>query len=179
MIDPTSSVSIDFVTRDHRIWDYDGGALQVSIDGNRLNKSVHEDEWRSEAKWLEYAGNYLFGDLYEILETTNAILSKREIYDDNRIYFEGYDNHLILEYLGGEALRVAYRVKPDRETDDDGFTHRPISASACGYPVKIDAWGKAVQQAVEEFQEELRDNGDIEYADWFDDELAKLKANLS
>lgn len=174
-----SSVSIDFVIcNEDRIWDYDtGGSLKISLNGDRLNKYVNEEDGVPEKGQKEHTGSHLFGDLYDILETTADIISNPEIYEVRSLQFDGYNDYMILEYLGEDTLRVAYRVRPAEGSDGSSFSFQADPASACGYPVKIEAWTEAVRSAVEQFQNELRANGDHEHADWFDSELTRLMEN--
>lgn len=173
----THSVSIDFVTEPGMLSEYGGGAFQVSIDGERLNRYVDEEQLPDRPRWREYVGDYLYGDLYSILETTVEVSADPQLYDERRIQFEGYDEYLVLEYLGEETLRVAYRVPPN--AGDDSFDFRAIPASACGYPVDLDDWCVAVRRAIERFRGELRDDGEAEAAAWFDSELATLDEHLN
>lgn len=168
-----TDVDIDFVTKAGEASRHGGGATQVRIDGDRLNRYVDEDQLEDGIHWKEYAGDYVYGDLYNILETTTEILTNPTVYEVREVQFAGYDEYLALEYLGEGVLRVAFRVVPDRS--DDSFHFVAVPESACGYPVEATAWAAAVRDVVERFQAELRDLGEGESADWFDSELVALE----
>lgn len=176
----TSSVAIDFeIYNAERMWDYDnGGGVRITLAGNRLNKYVDESEWEPAKGHKEYSGTHLFGDLYDILETTADIVSNPVVYEVSEMQFDGYNDYLELEYLGRDTLRIAYRVRIDNQSDAASSVFYPDPVSACGYPVDLDAWAEAVRSAVEEFQAELRANGEPEQADWFDAELATVTTYL-
>ena len=165
------NIEINYVFDENRISRENGGALQVIINGQRLNKYVNEEELNN-GKWNEYSGDFLYGDLYDLLEKTVNIASKPKIYETHEVRFAGYDDYIILEYLGNNKIRVAFRIFQDSSEDSSHYCAKP--SSACGYTVDIKNWIEALEETVKDYQEDLRHHDTRDSDEWYDSEIKEL-----
>lgn len=177
MDSPASDVRVNIATSDGRIATTGGGALQIRIDGTRLNRYRHEDEAEGSLGWHGYTGDDVVADLQNVVDETAAVIETAALYEPRKVRFAGYDDYLVLERLSDDALRIAYRVTPnDERSGEDDF--RVVPWSACGAPVETTAWVTALRDAVVRLQEALRENDEPETADWFEDVRERLDSLL-
>lgn len=169
-----TDVSVDLVTNEQFVRTVGGGGMKITIDGNRLNRYVDEDvrEW---SDWHpEYVGDDLASDLWRLVDTTTTVLEERSTFEEHVVDFQGLRSRLLLEHLGADAIRVAFRVAEPKHDAEDVLRATP--ESACGYPVASSAWGEAVLRAGGAFRDQLVELGHEDPGD--EDGYGALLADL-
>lgn len=176
-MDRTTSVTVDIVTVEDEL-PYWGGGIKVTIDGTRLIKHV-DGRGPTNFEWQpEYMGENVVSDMWALLETTASVRDEELIYEPQTVRFMEYPLAIVLESLGEDTVRVAYRGnKPSEQSG------KPVAASpssACGYPVQMDAWMKAVLDAGQSLRDELVELGHETPGDddGFDPLLEDLRTQL-
>lgn len=182
-MEDASSVSTEIVVReDGRISIDGGGAIQINVDGRRLNKYLDKDDNTHDDSglvygWKGYTGDDIVADMTSILKTTHEIISERHIYGEKIVQFAGYNDYLVLEYLGDNKMRIAFRctkaIDEDYKSDDSDSIPEPWSA--CGKVVGLKDWVKELVDASAKLQEELEKNEEEGNAEWISDKTKPLR----
>jgi len=131
------------------------GGIQIEIDGNRLNKTVNEEN----EEWLnwgpEYDGQYLYTDMWNLISTTISVLQERSTYEEYSVSFLENSSRIIVEPLGESIIRIAYRT--GYHECGGRKTVQAVPVSACGFPVDLYEWGEAVYDAGSRLRDNLVD----------------------
>ena len=168
----SEKIEINYVFDEDKISRMSGGAYQVIINGKLLSKDINEEKM-DKGKRFGYSGDYLYVDLYKLLEATVEVSENLELYEKHTVKFESFRDFILLEYLGDDKIRVGYRIFEQNSEKESYYCADP--PSACGYVVNVKKWIEALEKTVKNYQEDLRKFDTRDSADWFDSELDKLE----
>lgn len=128
------------------------GGIQFSINGNRINEFYNEDTYEPFFDWEpQYVGEYLHTDFKRLIDRTREIAAgEAGLYDQRKVQFDPNTIYLILEPVGPQHIRVAYR---NQVSDDVPLT---APKTACGYVVDRRDFCQAVSESAHEYVEDLQ-----------------------
>ncbi|ELY85765.1 hypothetical protein [Natrinema altunense] len=152
-----------------------GGAIQISVDGTRVNIYENEAE-KSWEDWApEYVGDFLALDLPALINIAQKLYSGNiDRYETIEYLLEGHRSYFVFEPLSSDTIRVAFQTR--EQVDRELTVPYPTPKSARGYVVDTAEFCNSLLDCAQEFQREATERGVAN--DEFSERIAEFESVL-